>query len=145
MPAADHKDYAATPLWRKLGIGPGCRVLLVDPPDDLDAVLEALVPLPAGVRFLTRPGRELDVIVAFVTEAASLRARFGRLRHAVAIDGRLWVAWPKKASRVPTDVTFELVQSMGLAAGLVDNKTVAVTPVFQGLQFVTRTKDRPAG
>ena len=145
MPAADHKDYSATPLWRKLGIGPGSRVVLVDPPDDLDDVLEAIAPLPEGVRFLTRPGRDLDVIVAFVTEAASLRARVDRLRPAVAIDGRLWIAWPKKSSKVPTDVTFELVQSTGLAAGLVDNKTAAVTPVFQGLQFVTRTKDRRGG
>jgi hypothetical protein len=58
--------------------------------------------------------------------------------------GRLWVAWPKKASSVPTDLTFETVQRTGLDAGLVDNKSAAVDADFQGLQFVYRLEDRPA-
>ena len=58
-------------------------------------------------------------------------------------DGRLWVAWPKKASKVATDLTFEIVQCHGLAGGMVDNKSAAIDEVFQGVQFVYRVQDRP--
>jgi hypothetical protein len=147
MPGTDrprngHRDYSGVPLWRKLGIAPGARVYVRRSPEDLAAALTAIAPLPDGVRFLARPGRDLDVAVLFLTAAADL-GRVETLRDATAVDGRLWIAWPKKSSGVPTDVTFEAVQRAGLAAGLVDNKTAAITPVFQGLQFVRRAKDRP--
>lgn len=144
MPADGHRDYSGTPLWRKLGIAPGSRVLVVGAPPDFADALEAIAPLPEHVSFLHRVGRDLDVVVLFVTAGGDLHARFPRLRETIVPTGRLWVAWPKKASKVPTDVTFDLVQSTGLATGLVDNKTAAVTDVFQGLQFVYRVKDRPA-
>jgi hypothetical protein len=145
MPADGHRDYSGTPLWRKLGIGPRSRVHLVGAPDDLRTALVAIAPLPEGVRFLSRPAPDLDVIVLFVTRTDELLARFDRLTEAIAVDGRLWIAWPKKAAKVPTDVTFDLVQSTGLTAGLVDNKSAAITPAYQGLQFVRRRADRPAG
>jgi hypothetical protein len=84
----------------------------------------------------------LDVIVVFVTRRAELDRRFGALAAALASAGRLWVAWPKKAAAVPTDLTFEIVQRIGLEAGLVDNKSASINAVFQGLQFVIRLKDR---
>ena len=68
---------------------------------------------------------------------------FGALATTLEPDGRLWVAWPKKASKVATDLTFEVVQSHGLAGGMVDNKSAAIDEVFQGLQFVYRVQDRP--
>jgi hypothetical protein len=141
--ASDHKDYARTPLWRKLGIAEGARVRVLDPPAAFDTALTALAPLPDGVMFLTRTGRDLDVIVAFVLRASQLRRRFDPLARAIAPAGRLWIAWPKKAAYIETDVDFAVVQSTGLAAGLVDNKSAAITDVFQGLQFVRRRKDRP--
>jgi len=136
----DHKDYSGTPLWRKLGIAEGGRVLLVDPPEDLR--LDALAPLPDGVTFLRRRAADLDVVVVFVKTRADLRRRFPGLRASIGAKGRLWVAWPKKAAKVSTDLTFEIVQRTGLDAGLVDNKTAAISDVFQGLQFVYRVRDR---
>ena len=141
--ASDHRDYSGTPLWKKLGIAEGSRVRVLDAPAGFDATLTALAPLPDGVTFLARTGRDLDVIVAFVLRASQLARRFDPLTRAIAPAGRLWIAWPKKASRVKTNVDFAVVQSTGLAAGLVDNKTAARTDVFQGLQFVRRRKDRP--
>ena len=141
--ANDHKDYSSTPLWRKLGIAEGSRVRVLDPPSTFDAALTALAPLPDGVTFLSRTGRDLDVIVAFVLQASHLRRRIDPRARAIAPAGRLWIAWPKKTARVDTDVDFAVVQSTGLAAGLVDNKTAAIDDVYQGLQFVRRRKDRP--
>jgi hypothetical protein len=140
--AADHKDYSGIPLWKKLGIVPGARVRVLDPPPDLDGALTALAPLPDGVSFLSRTTGDLDVALAFVTSASALRRRFPPLARSIASDGRLWIAWPKKAARIASDVDFTLVQATGLDAGLVDNKSASITDVFQGLQFVRRTKDR---
>ena len=139
---SDHKDYSGTPLWRKLGIAPGSRVRVVDPPPELDSVMTAIAPLPDGVSFLARATADVDVALAFVTRASALRRRFDPLARSIATDGRLWIAWPKKAANVDSDVDFDLVQKTGLDAGLVDNKSASITDVFQGVQFVRRTKDR---
>jgi len=141
--ASGHRDYSGTPLWRKLGIAEGARVRVLDAPAGFETTLTALAPLPGGVTFLARTGRDLDVIVAFILRAGQLRRRFDPLARAMAPAGRLWIAWPKKAAQVETDVDFAVVQSTGLAAGLVDNKSAAITDVYQGLQFVRRRKDRP--
>ena len=133
-----HKDYSGTPLWKKLGIRDGSRVVLVDPPRDLD-----LGPLPPGAEILTHTAKDIDVAVLFATKAARVPSRFGRLAARLDPVGRLWLAWPKKASKVETDLTFEIVQAHGLGGGLVDNKSAAIDEVFQGLQFVYRVQDRP--
>jgi len=83
------------------------------------------------------------VVILFVTDERHLKSRFARLAEGLDAAGRLWVAWPKKASPVPTDLDFGSVQRVGLDAGLVDNKSASVTDEFQGLQFVYRLKDRP--
>jgi hypothetical protein len=85
----------------------------------------------------------LDVVVLFSTRRAEVVRRFGALARALAPAGRLWVAWPKKASGVATDLDFSTVQRIGLDAGLVDNKSASIDDVFQGLQFVIRLADRP--
>ena len=141
--ADGHKDYSTTPLWRKLGIREGSRVRLLNAPDGFDDALVAIAPLPNAVDFLRRSAKGIDVAVLFTTERQVLERRFGALAAAMEPDGRLWVAWPKKASRVATDLTFEIVQSHGLAGGMVDNKSAAIDEVFQGLQFVYRVQDRP--
>jgi hypothetical protein len=84
----------------------------------------------------------MDVVLLFVTEERALRARFSTLAAGLDPAGRLWVAWPKKASRVSADLDFGTVQRVGLDAGLVDNKSASITDDFQGLQFVYRLKDR---
>jgi len=143
MARADHKDYSSTPLWKKLGIAEGARVRVLDAPDGLDRELTALAPLPDGVSFLTRTGRDADVILAFFMRASTLRRRIEPLARAIAPAGRLWIAWPKRAAQTDTDVDFDLVHRTGLATGLVDNKSGSITDVFQGLQFVRRKADRP--
>lgn len=84
----------------------------------------------------------LDVIVLFVTELDDLAGKFRELWEMLATDGGMWVAWPKKASKIESDLTFELVQEVGLAAGLVDNKSCAIDLDWQALRFVYRKKDR---
>jgi hypothetical protein len=133
-------DYSSTPLWRKLGIAQGARVLLRGAPGDL--ALEALAPLPAGVRFLARRSRDLDVVVTFVTRGRELEG-LDRLAASLSTAGRLWIAWPKKTSPVPTDLGFAEVQAAGLATGLVDTKSASITDAYQGLGFVRRLRDRP--
>jgi hypothetical protein len=132
-----HKDYSGTPLPTKLGIREGSEVLLVSAPRGF-----TLGPLPPSVVLRRQARGPLDVIVVFATRRAELDRRFGTLAGALANAGRLWVAWPKKAAAVPTDLTFEIVQRIGLDAGLVDNKSASIDALFQGLQFVIRLKDR---
>jgi hypothetical protein len=139
--AQPHKDYSATPLPKKLGIREGAKVYIAGAPEGFDAVLG---PLPTGVQRLGRAGTSMDVVLLFVTEEHDLRSRFGKLAAGLEPAGRLWVAWPKKAARIPTDLDFDTVQGLGLDAGLVDNKSASITQAFQGLQFVYRLKDRPA-
>jgi hypothetical protein len=79
----------------------------------------------------------------FVTRQTDLRKRFTPLAAKIDPAGRLWVAWPKKVANLDTDLDFGTVQTIGLDAGLVDNKSASITDVFQGLQFVYRLKDRP--
>jgi hypothetical protein len=133
------KDYSGTPLPKKLGIREGARVLMAGAPDGFEAVLG---PLPGAER-LGRAGRHMDVVLLFVTEERELQSRFGKLAAGLDRAGRLWVAWPKKASGVRTDLDFDTVQRIGLDAGLVDNKSASITGEFQGLQFVYRVRDRP--
>lgn len=138
MPAS-HADSSGTPLPKKLGIREGSRLLVAGAPEGFDGLLGSL---PPGVRRLGRAGHDLDVAVLFVTRARDLRARFGKLASTLAPAGRLWVAWPKKASGLATDLDFAAVQRTGLEAGLVDNKSASITEVFQGVQFVVRLRDR---
>jgi len=133
-----HKDYSATPLARKLGVREGSRILVVGPPEGF-----SIGTLPTGTEVAKTARGPLDVVVLFVTRRAELSRRFPALEEALDPDGRLWVAWPKKAANVDTDLTFEVVQGLGLDTGLVDNKSASIDEVYQGLQFVYRLKDRP--
>lgn len=130
--------YSGTPLPRKLGIKPGCRVLLVNAPAGFE-----LGELPERVDVRLRPGRgEYDVIVGFCADYAALERGFESWRVHMTQSGGLWLAWPKKASGVPTDLSERVVQEYGLASGLVDNKGIAVDDVWSGLRFVVRLSDR---
>jgi hypothetical protein len=88
-----------------------------------------------------KPGA--DVLVYFTTSAAELERRFSMLKRTLAPADGLWIAWPKKASRLETDLDFDTVQRIGLAAGLVDNKSAAVDEDWQAVRFVYRRADRP--
>lgn len=132
--------YSGTPLPRKLGIGEGARVALVRAPEGFE---DALAPLPDGARLRADARGTLDVVVFFVTRRSELERRFPKLAGHLAPAGGLWVAWPKRASGVATDLGEGAVRSIGLAAGLVDNKVCAVDDTWSGLRFVYRLADRP--
>lgn len=131
--------YSGTPLPRKLGIAEGAKVALIGAPEGFE---ELLSPLPDRVRLVRRVGRDADVIVAFFTERALLEARFDNLRAGMHDAGGLWIAWPKRASGVPTDVTEDVVREIALAKGLVDNKVCAIDATWSGLRVVVRMRDR---
>lgn len=131
--------YSGTPLHRKLGIRDGMTVALVDPPDHYWDLLPDR-PRDVTVAGLSTPA--LDFIHVFVTARDGLTERLRTLRGAIAMDGMVWVSWPKKASGVATDVTGNVLREAGLAAGLVDVKVCAVDEVWSGLKFVIRKADR---
>jgi hypothetical protein len=137
MSGAGHVD-SGTPLPKKLGIREGSRVCVVGAPAAF-----VLAPMPSGVEMRSRARGPLDVVVLFTVRRTDLTRRFGALARALDPAGRLWVAWPKKASGVATDLTFAIVQGVGLDAGLVDNKSASIDGDYQGLQFVVRLADRP--
>ena len=132
--------YSGTPLPQKLCIREGARVALVNAPPDFES---ALGRLPEGAGFVPPSRRGLDVVLLFARSRAELVRRFETLAARIAPDGSLWVAWPKKASGVETDLGEPFVRRHGLDAGLVDVKVCAVDETWSGLRFVYRLKDRP--
>ena len=131
---------ANTPLLRKLGIKSGQRLAFVEAPDGFRELLGAL-PLGAFLEREEGPGG-LDLIVFFARSQAEVRGRFADLAGRLAPAGALWVAWPKKASGVVSDLSEGVVQAVGLEARLVDNKVCSVDPTWSALRFVYRLKDR---
>jgi hypothetical protein len=130
--------YSGTPLAKKLGIQEGTTVVLVGAPATLD---DDLAPLPDGVDVRRRAGKA-DVVVAFFTRRADLERRVGALARHVHPSGGLWIAWPKKASGVPTDVTEDIVREVALPLGVVDNKVCAIDGTWSGLRLVWRLTRR---
>jgi hypothetical protein len=133
--------YSGTPLPRKLGVKPGHRLGLIGAPADFDVTLGEL---PGDVVVRRRAQGPLDVVVAFFVERRALERRLDALKTMLDPAGGLWIAWPKRASGVPTDIDERVVRELGLAAGLVDNKVCAIDAVWSGLRFVHRLRDRPA-
>jgi hypothetical protein len=133
--------YSGTPLPRKLGIKEGHRVAFPGAPAGFDGTLGQL---PHGVTVKRQARGPLDVVVAFITRRAELERRFARLAAALEPSGGLWIAWPKRASGVPTDLTEDVVREVAVANGLVDNKVCAIDGTWSGLRLVYRLRDRPA-
>ncbi len=131
--------YSPRSLADKLGIKPGTVVTALSPPP---AYLELLAPMPADVTFVRRLGRRARFVHCFVTRRAELEEAFPPLAAALADDGMAWISWPKKAAKVETDLTEDVVREIGLRAGLVDVKVCAVDQVWSGLKFVRRRADR---
>ena len=132
--------YSARPLVDKLGIKPGARVALVGAPEGFAATL---VPLPVGARLTTRLSKGVDVAVMFTTSRARLEKRWDALTAAVGPAGAVWVAWPKRASGVPTDMTDHVVRDVVLPTGWVDVKVAAIDETWSGVRCVLRLKLRP--
>jgi hypothetical protein len=129
--------YSGTPLPRKIGAKPGDRALLVGAPPDAPELFGE------GVRVLQRAGgAPLDVIVVFTASRADLERRLPALRARLQPAGMIWVAWPKRASGVPTDLTEDVVRDVALPTGLVDTKVAAIDDTWSGLRLVIRKELR---
>jgi hypothetical protein len=128
--------YSGTPLPKKLGIKPGHRVLLLSAPERFE------LDLPDDVTVARTARGKADVIVSFHTERADLARRMPALRAAMQPAAGLWIAWPKRASKVPTDLTEDVVRELALQHRLVDNKVAALDEKWSGLRLVIRLKDR---
>ena len=131
--------YSGTPLSKKLGIKPGMAIHAIDAPSGYRTLL---APLPDDVTFATRLSTAVDVVHVFATAAPALAKTLPRLRRQMRADAVLWVSWPKKAAKVPTDVTEDVIRAIALPTGLVDVKVCAVDDVWSGLKLVVRKRLR---
>lgn len=127
--------YSGTPLARKLGLKPGARLLAVKAPS---AYPEWLGDLPEGAAIGPRAGPAIDIAHVFASRRAELARDLRRLRKTLRPDAVTWVSWPKKASKVATDLTEDIVREVALPLGFVDIKVCAVTEVWSGLKLVVR-------
>jgi hypothetical protein len=133
--------YASTPLPRKLGIGEDDTVAVIGAPDGFADTLGELPEIAALHTDLADDAR-YDVIVDFMTRRAELEAELPRLRSVMAPACGLWIAWPKQASRRPTDLTDQVIRDVALPTGLVDNKVCAIDETWSGLRLVIRRERR---
>ena len=132
--------YSGTPLVKKLGFKEGFRAALVNPPKGFQSELR---PLPNDVKIVAGPlPKRLDLILLFAESQQTLKKEFPRLAQKLAENGMLWIAWPKKASGVPTDLCENLIRQIGLDGGLVDVKVCAVEEKWSGLKLVIRKENR---
>ena len=127
--------YSGTPLARKLGIAEGCSVATRHAPNDYQQLLE---PIPPRVGFSGKVTKSTDVVHVFTTRRSVLEAELAALRGTIRPDAVVWVSWPKKASKVPTDITEDTIREVCLPLGFVDVKVCAIDDVWSGLKLVIR-------
>jgi len=127
--------YSATPLAGKLGIKTGSRVLPVGAPAEYRSLLS---PLPEGVVFQRRLSDATNIVHVFTRKRAELAKLLATYRATLPPAGAVWVSWPKKASKVATDITEDTIRELALPLGFVDIKVCAVTDVWSGLKLVVR-------
>jgi hypothetical protein len=131
--------YSGTPLAKKLGIKSGAKVMLINAPDHY---LDLFADLPPDVYFTDEVSLENDLIHFFSKSVDEYQAKLPILMKQIKQDGMIWVSWPKKASKVTTDITEDLIRNFALQIGLVDIKVCAVDEVWSGLKLVIPVKDR---
>lgn len=131
--------YSGTPLAKKLGIKPGQRVAAPGAPANYRKLL---APLPDGVTFAARVDEATDLAHLFTTSKAELGKALAAYRKTLAPDAAVWVSWPKKASKVPTDITEDTIRAIALPLGFVDIKVCAVDETWSGLKLVVRKELR---
>lgn len=131
--------YSGTPLFKKLGIKEDSRVWLIGAPAGFESLLDGM-PRSASVSRRLRKG--IDIAVCFATDASDLVDRVSRAREALPANGTIWTAWPKRASKVPTNITEDRLRELFLPTGLVDIKVCAIDETWSGLKFVVRKELR---
>jgi hypothetical protein len=130
--------YSGTPLAKKLGLRPDIAALFIGLPQDLAHLVDEL-PMARRVGHLAEAdGSELDYLHVFETESARLEDHALHLKAMLKPSGLLWTSWPKKASKVPTTITEDVLRTVFLPTGLVDIKVCAVTEIWSGLKFMIR-------
>ena len=131
--------YSKRTLKDKLGIKAGFKIHLIHPPENYDKMLGDL---PTDVNIIERLGDSLDFVQMFTKDKEELESQFPAMKQSLAPDGMLWISWPKKASKIETDLNENVVRDIGLRNGMVDVKVIAVDETWSGLKFVYRLKDR---
>lgn len=131
--------YSETPLARKLGIVAGCTLLTRHAPDNYN---QWLAPLPIGIVFAKKLSAKTDIVHVFCDRKHVLQQELEALRTGIRADAAIWISWPKKASKVPTDITEDTIRELALPLGFVDIKVCAVSEVWSGLKLVIRKELR---
>ncbi len=131
--------YSGTPLAKKLGIKEGFKIRLVDQPD---YYFDLFTDLPETLNILKDKKTKKNLIHYFTKSAADLRKDIVALRNEIEPNGMIWISWPKKASKIATDITEDTIRELALPNGLVDIKVCAVDEVWSGLKLVIPVKDR---
>ncbi len=131
--------YSGTPLAKKLGIQPGFTLVVVNPPGEYRQLVD---PMPDGVTIHSAVSESTDMVHLFCTQRADLTSALTRTVAHLRADAAVWVSWPKKASKVPTDITEDTIREVALPLGLVDIKVCAVDEIWSGLKLVIRKENR---
>lgn len=133
--------YSGTPLWKKLGCKPDSQMAVIAAPDEFDFDFDG-IPSTIGVHRELKP--EMDVILWFCFTVADVEIALAEGRKHMKSNAGLWISWPKKSSKIASELGDSLVRETGLVTGLVDTKVCAVNANWSGLRFVVRLKDRSA-
>jgi len=131
--------YSGTPLAKKLGIKEGFKIRLINPPE---YYFDLFTDLPENISIFRDTKIKKNLIHCFVKEEKELHNNIPSLKNEIEPNGIIWISWPKKASKVATNVTEDVVRSLALANGLVDIKVCAVDEIWSGLKLVIPVKDR---
>lgn len=131
--------YSGTPLARKLGIAAGSKIVIRHAPDDYE---QLVAPLPPDVLVSGKATKTTDMVHVFVVDGSVLERELVSLRNTIKPDGVVWVSWPKKASKVPTNITEDTIREVCLPLGFVDIKICAVSSIWSGLKLMIRKELR---
>ena len=131
--------YSGTPLAKKLGIKDGGRVFVASAPPHYRHLLQ---PVPPGVKIVSRLDQSVDIVHLFTASRSRLHTFLRSTVRKIRPDASVWISWPKKAAKVPTDVTEDMIRASALPMGLVDVKVCAVDEVWSGLKLVVRKENR---
>jgi hypothetical protein len=133
--------YSATPLAKKLGIKDGFKIRLVNKPEYYFKLFDDF---PEGVSIKSDRKTKKNLIHFFTKESSELIDNIILLKNEIELNGMIWISWPKKASKIPTDITEDTVRNLALKSGLVDIKVCAIDEIWSGLKLVIPVKDRIA-
>ena len=131
--------YSGAPLVKKLGIKPQLQMLTINAPKEYATWLGDL---PEGVKLITKATKPIDAAHLFATDRVVLNVTLSKLRKELKQDGFVWVSWYKKSSKIPTDITEDIIREIALPLGFVDVKVCAVSEILSGLKLVIRKSER---